>query len=171
MSKTGLFNFAIDKEQKKVIVEKEFNAPLDVVWAAWTQPEILDQWWAPKPWKAKTKSMNFVPSGQRLYAMLGPEGEEHWALKDFVSITPKTNFRFLDAFCDSEGKTNEEMPRSDWSVDFSESNGSTIVRVDITHERAADLEQLLEMGFKEGFTTALKGLDEILPTLKTPAAS
>ena len=47
--------------------------------------------------------------------MLGPEGEEHWALADYTSISPKTNFKFLDAFCDAmlaiaeEAKTNPDL--------------------------------------------------------------
>lgn len=165
MGKGNLFNFIVDKENQKVKVERSFNASLDLVWAAWTEPEILDQWWAPKPWKSETKSMNFEEGGRRLYAMVGPEGEEHWSLADFTSISPKTNFKFQDAFCDSQGKINEDFPRSDWNVSFTESKDSTIVIVEITHKNLAALEKIIEMGFKEGFTIALNGLDEILPII------
>jgi uncharacterized protein YndB with AHSA1/START domain len=165
MSNGNLFNFVVDKEDKKVRVERSFHASLDLVWAAWTEPEILDQWWAPKPWKSVTKSMNFEEGGRRLYAMVGPEGEEHWSLADFTSISPKTNFKFKDAFCDSHGKINEDFPRSDWDVNFTESGESTTVTVEITHQSLADLEKIIEMGFKEGFTIALNGLDEILPNI------
>jgi uncharacterized protein YndB with AHSA1/START domain len=165
MNKTILFNFLVDKENKKVKVERSFNATRDLVWKAWTEPEILDQWWAPKPWKSRTKSMEFKAGGRRLYAMVGPEGEEHWALADFTSISPKTNFKFKDAFCDSEGNINKDLPGSNWSVDFSESDGSTIVTVEILHKNLADLEKTIEMGFKEGFTIALEGLDEVLAAI------
>lgn len=166
MSQAILFNFVVDKENKQVKVERSFNAAPDLVWAAWTEPELLDQWWAPKPWKSRTKTMNFEAGGQRLYAMVGPEGEEHWALADFTSIAPKTNFKYLDAFCDSEGNINAEMPRSHWSVDFQASNGSTLVLIQINHDNLADLEKLIEMGFKEGFTMALENLDEVLSTIQ-----
>lgn len=152
-------DFSIDKENSIVKVKREFAAPLSDVWAAWTEPALLDQWWAPKPWKAKTKSMEFKPGGRRLYAMLGPEDEEHWALADFKSITPKSNFKYHDAFCDSEGNINKEFPRSDWNVDFKESNGTTMVNIEIRHQKLADLEMIIEMGFKEGFTMALGNLD------------
>lgn len=132
MSNGNLFNFVVDKENKKVKVEQSFTASLDLVWAAWTEPEILDQWWAPKPWKSVTKSMNFEEGGRRLYAMVGPEGEEHWCLAHFTSISPKTNFKYRDAFCDSQGKINVDHPRSDWDVNFTESKDSTIVTVEIT---------------------------------------
>ncbi|MNQ24172.1 hypothetical protein D3C85_373600 [compost metagenome] len=164
MKSNLLMNFTVDKENSTVNVKREFNAPLADVWSAWTQAEILDQWWAPSPWKARTKSMDFKEGGRRLYAMVGPQGEEHWAIADFTSITPKSNFKYLDAFSDSEGNLNKDFPRSDWNVNFSEHSNSTIVDVAIKHENLSDLEKIIEMGFKEGFTIAMEGLDEIFAT-------
>ena len=74
MKSNLLMNFTVDKENKTVNVKREFNASLANVWSAWTEAEILDQWWAPSPWKSKTKSMEFKEGGQRLYAMVGPQG-------------------------------------------------------------------------------------------------
>jgi len=166
MKSNLLMDFSVNKENSTVNVKREFNAPISDVWSAWTEPEILDQWWAPAPWKSKTKKMNFKEGGQRLYAMVGPEGEEHWALADFISITPKTNFKYLDAFCDSEGNLNVDFPRSDWDVSFTEQNGSTFVDIAIKHENLSDLEKIIEMGFKEGFTIAMEGLDAIFASKK-----
>src|ERR1700741_2070302 len=67
-----LFEFTVDKATKTVFVNREFAAPLSLVWDAFTKQEILDQWWAPKPWESKTKSMKFEVGGQRFYAMVGP---------------------------------------------------------------------------------------------------
>ncbi|KAF2512675.1 SRPBCC domain-containing protein [Flavobacterium zhairuonense] len=161
MKSNLLMDFTVDKETSTVNVKREFNASLSDVWSAWTEAEILDQWWAPAPWKARTKSMDFKEGGRRLYAMVGPEGEEHWAIADFTSISPKTNFKYLDAFCDSEGNLNTEFPRSNWNVSFSEKDGSTFVDIAIKHEKLSDLEMLIQMGFKEGFTRAMEGLDAI----------
>lgn len=161
MKSNLLMDFSVNKETSTVNVKREFNESISNVWSAWTEPEILDQWWAPAPWKSKTKKMDFTEGGRRLYAMIGPEGEEHWALADFKSITPKTNFKYLDAFCDPEGNLNVDFPRSDWDVSFSEQNGSTFVDIAIKHDNYSDLEKILEMGFKEGFTIAMEGLDKI----------
>jgi uncharacterized protein YndB with AHSA1/START domain len=162
MNPNLLMDFVVDKATNTVKVTREFNAPVAQVWSAWTEPEILDQWWAPKPWISKTSSMDFKVGGRRLYAMVGPEGEEHWALADYTAITPTSNFKFLDAFCNSQGTINTDMPRSDWNVTFTEQGGATIVQIDITHEHLSDLEKIIEMGFREGFTMALANLDEIL---------
>lgn len=154
--------FIVDKENSTVHVTREFEAPQSDVWAAWTQPEILDQWWAPQPWKSVTKSMEFKEGGRRLYAMVGPNGEEHWSFADYTSITPKTNFKLQDGFCDDQGNVNKEMPQSNWNVDFTETSGTTTVQVQIKHESLSDLEMHIKMGFKEGFEMALSNLDQYI---------
>ena len=72
------------------------------------------------------------------------------------------NFSYSDGFCDSEGNRTESLPDSSWSVNFSESNGVTTVYVEIKHETLEDLEKIIEMGFKEGFTACLEQLTELL---------
>ena len=64
-----LFDFTVDKSKKTVFVNREFAAELSLVWDAFTKQEILDQWWAPKPWESKTKAMDFKVGGHRFYAM------------------------------------------------------------------------------------------------------
>ncbi len=106
--------------------------------------------------------MDFREGRRWLYAMRGPEGEEHWSFSDFTSVSSKDNYQFSDGFCDSKGNINNEMPTSDWSIDFKESGNSTIVNVKITYGKLEDLEGFIEMGFKEGFTMAMENLDELL---------
>ena len=58
MNSDLLFDFSVNKENKTVYIEREFNADLELVWKAWTTVELLDQWWGPKPFVTKTKFMN-----------------------------------------------------------------------------------------------------------------
>lgn len=155
-------NFSVDKPNKTVRVQRAFDAPRHHVWAAWTRPELLDQWWAPKPYRTETKSMDFSEGGMWLYAMIGPEGEKHWAKARYTSIDPKDQFCFTDAFCDEHGTKAEGMPTSRWTNAFSESGGVTTVTITIRHDRLEDIEQLIEMGFKEGFLMALQNLEQLL---------
>src|SRR5450631_869597 len=159
-----LFDFTVDKTTKMVFVNREFDAELRLVWDAFTKQEILDQWWAPKPWVSKTKFMNFEVGGKRFYAMISPEGQEHWSIQKYTSISPKNNFKMLNAFADKD--ENPELPGSDWDLNFSEQNGTTKVSVTIYNESLARLEKMIEMGFKEGFSMGLQQLDELLVTLK-----
>jgi uncharacterized protein YndB with AHSA1/START domain len=163
MKNNLLFDFTVDKASKTVFVNKEFDADLSLVWDAFTKQEILDQWWAPKPWGSKTKFMNFEVGGKRFYAMVGPEGQEHWSLQKYTSISPKSNFKYLNAFADKDG--NPDLPGSDWDLTFSEQNGTTKVSITIKNESLARMEQMIEMGFQGGFTMTLNYLDELLATL------
>jgi uncharacterized protein YndB with AHSA1/START domain len=158
-----LFDFTVDKSTKTAFINREFAAELSLVWDAFTKQEILDQWWAPKPWTSKTKSMNFEVGGRRFYAMVGPEGQERWSIQKYTSITPKTNFKLLNAFADKD--ENPELPGSEWDLTFSEQNGTTKVSVTIYNESLARMEKMIEMGFKEGFSMTMKNLEELLATL------
>jgi|SRR5450432_998934 len=158
-----LFDFTVDKRTKTVFVNREFAAGLSLVWDAFTKQEILDQWWAPKPWASKTKFMNFEVGGRRFYAMVSPEGQERWSIQKFTSISPKTNFKMSNAFADKD--ENPELPGSDWDFNFSEQNGTTKVSIIIKNESLARMEKMIEMGFREGFTMCLQQLNELL-TLK-----
>jgi uncharacterized protein YndB with AHSA1/START domain len=158
-----LFDFTVDKSSKTVFVNKEFDAGLSLVWDAFTKQEILDQWWAPKPWASRTKFMNFEVGGKRFYAMVGPEGQEHWSIQEFTSITPTTNFKMLVAFSDKE--ENPELPGSDWDLNFSEQNGITKVSIIIKNESLTRMEHMIEMGFQGGFTMTLNYLENLLTDL------
>lgn len=148
---------------KAIIVTRVFDAPLNKVWNAWTNSEILDTWWAPKPWKAKTKSFDFRPGGDWLYAMQGPEGEEHWAIVKYESVDPNKSFTGTDNFCDEEGNINSEFGNSHWDVAFSDNgNDTTKVVVTLTFASEEDKSKLVEMGFKEGFSMGHDNLDEVL---------
>lgn len=154
------FDFIVDKTKKTVFVNREFGADQFMVWDAFTKQEILDQWWAPHPWTSKTKFMNFEEGGRRFYAMVSPEGQEHWSIQDYTSISPKTNFKFLNAFADKN--ENPELPGSNWDLSFSQRNGITKVSISIKNDSLARMEKMVEMGFKEGFTMTLNYLEELL---------
>jgi uncharacterized protein YndB with AHSA1/START domain len=158
-----LFDFTVDKAAQKVFITREFDADLSLVWDAFTTAELLDQWVAPKPWTSRTKFMDFRVGGRRFYAMVSPEGMERWAIQQYTSISPKTNFKMLNAFADKD--ENPELPGSDWDYTFSEQDGKTTVHIIIYNESLARMEKMIEMGFKEGFTMSMSNLENLLQTL------
>lgn len=162
MSNSLLFDFTVDKAAKTVVITREFDAGLDLVWDAFTKKELLDQWVAPAPFKARTKYMNFDVGGKRFYAMVGPDGSEKWTLQTYTSITPKTNFKMFNTFADKD--ENPEPFGSDWDFNFSEQDGVTTVRIRIYNESFERMESLLE-GFKVGYTMTLTNLEKLLDRL------
>jgi uncharacterized protein YndB with AHSA1/START domain len=165
-----LFNFKVDKSSSTVLVDKEFDAERSLVWDAFTNPEILDQWWAPKPLISKTKHMDFRVGGQRFYAMVNPDGTEiGWQLFNYTSITPKSNFKCLSVFTDKEETPNS--PGANWDLTFNEHPDThrdviTKLSISIHFESLEELEKMISMGFKEGFTVTLNELTSLLKTLK-----
>jgi uncharacterized protein YndB with AHSA1/START domain len=170
MSSNLLFNFKVDKSTSTVFVDKEFDAELSLVWDAFTKQEILDQWWAPKPLISKTKYMDFRVGGRRFYAMVSPDGAEiGWQIFDYTSITPKSNFKCLSVFADKD--ETPHLPGANWDLTFSEQNGpdgyrGAKVSISIYFESLEELEKMIEMGFKEGFTVTLNELTNVLIILK-----
>jgi len=157
-------DFIVDKQTKMVYITKEFAFELSLVWDAYTKPELLDQWWAPKPLASRTKVMDFRVGGRRYYAMVSPDGQElGWVLQKYTSISPKTNFKFFNAFADEN--ENPELPGSDWDLTFSEQDGRTKVSISIYNESLERLEKMVEMGFKEGTMSQMKNLEDLLSNL------
>lgn len=159
---TLLFDFTVDKQAKTVYIKREFDAELSLVWDAFTKAELLDQWLAPKPLFCKTKYMNFKVGGKRFYAMVTPEGQERWAIQEYKSITPKTNFKMHNAFADKD--ENPELPGSEWDHTFSEQNGTTTVSITIYNESLERLEGILD-GFTQGMKMSLANLENLLASL------
>ncbi len=159
-NRTTIFN--LDKKNNKIHIEHNFSVHLVKVWIAFTDSKMLDQWWAPKPWKARTEKMDFSEGGKWLYVMMGPKGDKHWGRTDYKTIIPQESFTALDGFCNSKGELIQDLPQIHWSTYFKEDNNLTKVNFDLTFNTLDDLEKLLEMGMKEGFTAALENLDSIL---------
>ena len=165
-----LFDFTVDKTTNTIFITREFDAGLSLVWDAFTKPEILDQWGAPEPWKTQTISMDFRVGGRRFYKMTSPERQEHFAVQDFTSISPKTNFKYISGSSDKDENINPQFYGAENTLDFSEANGPdgyrvTTFRMTIKYKDLATLEMMANDRFKEGFTMTLNILEKLLATL------
>jgi uncharacterized protein YndB with AHSA1/START domain len=161
---TLLFDFSVIKETKTITIKREFAAHLPLVWDAFTKSELLDQWWAPKPWKAVTKTMDFREGGCWHYAMIGPERQEHWALVNYQSIIPQQRITAFDTFSDAEANVNEHLPQSKWIMSFNAQGEVTLYEGLIIFDNLEQLETTVKMGFQEGMTMALENLDKYFAT-------
>lgn len=150
--------------EKTLLVEREFDGSLELVWKAWTDADILAAWWAPLPYKAITKSMDFRNGGRWHYYMLGPDGSKFWCMVNYSGIELLKQFNAGDYFCDEEGTLNTELPGSDWLVAFTNAGKSTKVTVTLTFSSQEDMEKIISMGFKEGFSMGHDNLDKWLAT-------
>lgn len=164
MKRNLLFDFSVNRENNTIYINREFAAHIELVWQAWTTAELLNQWWAPKPYHIETKSLELKVGGMWLYAMVSPQGEKMWCKADYKAIETNKLLSWLDAFCDENGNENTIKPRSLWTNNFTETNGTTTVNMVLEHDKLEDIEQMIEMGFKDGLTMALENLDQYIET-------
>ena len=160
---TNNFVFDADLAAKKIHVVREFNAPVEKVWRAWTEADLLDKWVAPKPWKAVTKIMDFAVGGIWLYAMVGTDGQKHWVYAEFTAIESGSSFSSIGRFCDGEGNPIMQAPKSNRDTKFSSIDGDrTKVESVIIFEDESTIKMFVDGGFKEGTIATLCNLDELL---------
>lgn len=160
------FDFLVDKDRNTLTIRREFRAKRQLVWNAYTKSELLDQWFAPKPFTTKTKHMDFREGGYWLYAMVDPEGKEYWGRTDYKTIHPEESYTALDAFCLDNGDINPDLPRAQWQVSFRDKGENALVETVVTYASLTDLETVIQMGMQEGLRLTLEKLDELLPTLQ-----
>lgn len=151
-----------DVANKKVNVVRSFNAGLSAVWEAWTTAEALDQWWAPRPYKAVTKVMDFAEGGHWLYKMQAPDGSGQWCKVSYSAVTDMESITSSAAFVDEDEQVDDDFPVMHWKQNFSEADGITTVNVDISFDKVEDMDNIMKMGFQEGFRMGLSNLDEYL---------
>jgi uncharacterized protein YndB with AHSA1/START domain len=157
----------ITTDLKKATFEakREFNAELSLVWRAWTEAELLDQWWAPAPWKSETKVMDFREGGKWIYDMVGPAGERHGGIQIYETIVFEQYFSGKDAFADEEGHIIENLPVCKWRNTFINTEKGTKVISFAQYPNTESLETVIKMGMSEGLTMAHNQLGEILTKL------
>jgi uncharacterized protein YndB with AHSA1/START domain len=158
-------DFLVDEDKNTITLKREFAAKRQLVWDCYTKSELLDKWFAPKPLTTKTKFMDFSEGGHWHYAMVELNGQEYWGRMDYQTIQPIDNYTALDGFCDDTGALNPELPRSKWDVTFSDAATHTLVETVVFYTSAEALQQVIQMGLKEGLTSTLERLDELLLTL------
>lgn len=147
---------------KTLVIEKVFNAPVERVWKAWTDPEEYKKWWGPEGWSAPTVKIDFRVGGTFLGSMRGamePGGEEveHWSGGVYQEIIPMQKIVTTDYFTDSEG--NKIDPKSfgmpgEWpdemrvTVTFEDMDGKT--KLTVVHEgHPAEIAGDAETGWKQ----------------------
>ncbi|MEO6914758.1 MAG: SRPBCC domain-containing protein [Chitinophagaceae bacterium] len=151
-----------DIDKKTLHVVRSFAASLEQVWKAWTESEMLDKWWAPKPYRAETKTMDFRVGGYWLYCMMGPKGDNQWCRESYKKIEPRQAIHNDTNFCDADGNISNDFPTMHWTKDFRGDTKETTVSIEILFDSVADMDTVVKKGFREGFAAGLNNLEELL---------
>lgn len=158
-----------DLENKTLIIEREFDAPKDKVWQAYADKEWFEKWWGPEGWETKAKEFNFNPGGRVHYDMKCVDenqgewfGKSSWGVMAIEHVDAPNSFTYTDYFSDETGALNEEMPALKVTNEFIEQDGKTKLVSRSIADNADQIEQLIQMGMIEGFSSQLVKLDQLL---------
>jgi uncharacterized protein YndB with AHSA1/START domain len=160
---TNNFVFEADQASKRIYLSREFNAPIEKVWKAFTDPALLAKWIAPKPWTIEKQTWDFTVGGVSKYAMVNPEGHMHWMYDQFTVIEQGKVIASTGVFCDGEGNPNLSGPKSYTETKFVSIEGNR-TRIESTYvfDSEETIKWFVEGGFKEGTTMTFDQLDKLL---------
>jgi uncharacterized protein YndB with AHSA1/START domain len=150
-----------------LVLERTVDVPAAFVWKAWTTPEILKQWFCPKPWETPEAEMDLRPGGIFRTKMRGPDGTEFDNVGCFLEVIPGTRLSWTGALGPGF------RPAANWSsVPFmmtaiiaieSTPSGGTKYSATVLHADTASREKHEAMGFHQGWSTAFDQLVALAP--------
>jgi uncharacterized protein YndB with AHSA1/START domain len=166
-----------ETKMKEIVITREFDAPRERVWKAWTDPEMLKRWWGPEYFTAPTIKIDLRVGGKYVWSMRGPEGTE-WDKEMFNAgvfheIAPNEKLVLTQYMSDSSG-TRIDPTKYGQSPDFPAETRMTVLfeeiqkgrtRLTIVYpkpETKAQFQAMLKSGMQEGWNSSLNKLAEAL---------
>ncbi len=145
-------------EKRTLTLERTFDAPRDLVWMTWTQPEHIANWWAPPGMKTTIKKHDFKPDGEWEYTMVMPDGNEFKAFGKYLLIIAPERIETTANFIPmTEGVTMISL--------FEVDGDSTKFTFKVIHPTEEYCKQQEDMGFYNGWGSVFNGLNEYLKKL------
>lgn len=155
------------KEDKKLILTREFDAQPSLLFEIWSDCKHLKHWWGPKEWPMDECEMDFREGGTWLYCLRGPGvGDESWGKAIYKEIHKPTQIIYKDHFTDADGNIAENMPDMNITVDFSAHNGKAKQTITVHFVSNEERDKIVEMGMAEGMNSSLDRVDEYLKELR-----
>jgi uncharacterized protein YndB with AHSA1/START domain len=140
---------------RDLILERRIDSEPAQVYAAWTEPQLIKQWFAPAPWSVSKARSDARVGGSSLIVMRGPDGVEFPGRGVYLEVSPQ-RLVFTDAFV--EAWTPSEKPFMTVILDFEPDGAGTLYRATVRHWSQADRESHEAMGFHQGWALCAEQL-------------
>ena len=148
-----------DDVPSELHLKRVFAAPRQLVFDAWTKPEMVAQWWGPKGFTTSVEEWNAFTNGEILAIMRSPDGTNYPMSGRFIEFYPPYRFHFAASALDNDGNTIFE----NWnSVFFEEVDGGTQVTLDVHVMSQTETAPQYLKGMKEGWSQSLDKLENLL---------
>ena len=145
---------------RELVITRLIDAPREKVFKAWTTPELLVQWFTPKPWQTVRAETDVRPGGSSLIVMRGPDGTEFPNRGVYLEVIPNEKLVFTDAYTDAWKPSDK--PFMTGILTFEDEGGKTRYTARVVHWTVADREAHEKMGFLEGWGKATDQLCEAI---------
>lgn len=145
-------------------IERKFDAPRQIVWNAWTTPELVMQWWGPNYFTSPSCKIDLRVGGHFLFCMRGPDGTDYWNGGVYKEILPIEKIVSSIWFSNKNGELIEpasfgfdpEFPREQTqSVTFEDLGEKTKLTIDYVVESEEVLEIMDRVQMRQGWETSL----------------
>lgn len=130
-------------------LKRRIDAPAAAVWRAWTEPDLLERWFAPAPWTVSHAELDLRPGGANLIVMRGPDGSEFPNRGVYLEIVPERRLVFTDAYVSAWEPA--EHPFMTVTISLEPDEAWTLYSAHVAHWTAADRERHEQMGFHDGW--------------------
>ena len=100
------------------VMSRVFDAPRDLVWKCFTEPERMKQWWGPKGFKVLAAKMDLRPGGTYLYGMQAPNGQTMWGKFVYREVVPQERMVFINSFSDEKGGITRHPGNENWPLEM-----------------------------------------------------
>ncbi|UIO40313.1 SRPBCC domain-containing protein [Brevibacillus brevis] len=161
------------ENERVLVLERVFDAPRDLVFKMFKEPEHLKRWWGPKGWELPVCHVDFRPGGVWHYCMKCVDknqgdfyGMESWGKGVYKEIDEPEKIIYTDYFSDAEGNTNDAMPSTEVMMEFIDLGGKTKLVSRSEYVSAEALKTVMDMGMLEGITQTWDRLEESLNEIK-----
>lgn len=148
---------------RELIMERDFDAPKELVYAAHVNPDQIGRWWGPAGWDTHTYEMEVEPGGTWHYCMRSSEdGQEAWGKVTYSEVVARERLIYEDVFADQYGNEIEGMPKMHIHLHFSEDGSRTTLKSHTLFESDEELQKTLDMHAVEGMSESYDRLEEYL---------
>lgn len=148
-------------------IERIFNAPLDIVWKAWTEKEHIEKWFGPQGFTTRVDENDMRVGGRSKYVIIAPDGTEYPSVGVYIEIVDRSKIVTTDEFGEQhKEQMNTDLPKIlSVTTEFEDLNTQTKLIITIEHPSEEDKEKHKAMGVKQGWNSSFEKLDELLQTI------
>ncbi|MGK9234490.1 SRPBCC family protein [Inquilinus limosus] len=151
---------ATPASDRELVLTRLIDAPREKLFRAWTEPELMKQWFVPRPWTTPVIEVDLRPGGSNLIVMRSPEGNEFPNRGVYLEIVENEKLVFTDAY--TKAWEPSEKPFFTGIITFEDESGKTRYTARALHWTVADREEHEKMGFHEGWGQCADQLAELV---------